>query len=138
MPEHLPDSEHGLCLHDVLRPQPAGDLEGRLAPVLDRAGDHVEPVRVERHALGDQRAVVLDRRPVARIAGAELHHLRLAEVAQVLEERPAPLVPGELGRHHLRARGDVREEVVADERFAGVVVHEQRVRRGVPGAEDDA
>ena len=75
---------------------------------------------------------------MAGIAGAELHHLGLAKVAQVLEQRPAPLVTGKLRRHDLRPRGDVGEQVVADERLSAVVVDEQRVRRRVPGSEDDA
>ena len=55
MPEHLPDREHGLRLR---RPRPttaAGDLERGARAVLDARGDQVEPCRVERHALVDQR-----------------------------------------------------------------------------------
>ena len=93
---------------------------------------------MERHALVDQPAVVIDRQDHGRGVHAQLHRLRLAEVAQVLEERLASLVAGELGRHQLRAGRDVRQEVVADERLPGVVVDEHRVRRRMARAEDDA
>src|SRR6478736_1986727 len=115
VPEHLPDHEDGLTLGGLVRPQAARDLERRAAAVAHVPRDQVEPPGVEREPLLDQGPVVVDHRPVAGIAPADLHRLRLAQVPEVLEQRAASLVSWKLGRHDLRAGRDLGEEVVADE-----------------------
>ena len=108
------------------------------APAATNCRDPVEAVRVKREPLGDQGAVVRDRWAVTGVARRQRHHLGLAQVRQVLQQRPATLVARQLRRHDLCPGGDVRKQVVTDERVAMIVVDEERVGRAVPWTEDGA
>ena len=77
--------EDGLCLRHLVRPEFPGNLKRRVSARGDELRDPVEAVRVKREPLGDQGAVVGDRRAVARVARRQLHHLGLSQVRQILQ-----------------------------------------------------
>ena len=81
--------------------------------------------------------VVVDLGPVAREQQVELHRRGAAEPVEVLRERPPADAARRLERNHLGARGDLRQEVVADDRDAVLVVDEERVGDAVARALDD-
>ena len=71
MPDDLPDREHGLRLRRRRSGHSRRAISNAVSPPSSTsAAIALEPCRVERDALVDQPAVVLDRRPVARVAGA--------------------------------------------------------------------
>ena len=97
----------------------------------------VAPATMVAQPRGDEPPVIRDGRAVAGQQPGERHRLRALEVLEIAQARARTAVLRAIGRADLRVRGDPGQQVVADERDALALVHEQRVRRAVAGARDD-
>ena len=138
VPDDLPDGENRLRLRHLAPPHPPSDVERRRAAAVDERGDLPETLLVEIEPVGDQPPMIPDHGAVAGEQQLERQLRRLPERIQVLDERSSSTFLRRTGRSDLGARGDLRQQVVADERDAVRLVDEERVRGAVPGPLDDA